>query len=396
MRIKLPPHCEVLSRSKFEVRAIDLRLWVFLPGFATPRLAGRFTASSLAGGGGGKEKQGEEEDRTEQNRTRATKREKRKKKGGGRKRGRGGAGGKKARTTSRCRFLENDQGNGLRDALKLAIRGDFCVGYFNLRGWRSIDSVVESWPQADSPPCRLLVGMTISPDEELRLLLASGSDHTRLDNATVVKLKNRMAAEFRRQLTLGIPNDADEAGLRRLARQLRDGRLQVKLFLKHQLHAKLYLAHRHDTINPTIAYLGSSNLTFAGLRKQGELNVDVLDKDAAAKLTQWFEDRWKENWCLDITQELIAIIEESWASEAVDSPASHLFEDRVAPVPRRTRWDQRVSSAIGCHCRFAGIPNQGRPACLASSEQARWCSCRGCGRPGKDPHCFSHRPRDGG
>ena len=94
-------------------------------------------------------------------------------------------------------FLENDQGNGLRDALKLAIRGDFCVGYFNLRGWRSIDDVLEGWPQADSPTCRLLVGMTISPDEELRLLLASGSDQTRLDNATVVKLKNRMAADFK-------------------------------------------------------------------------------------------------------------------------------------------------------------------------------------------------------
>lgn len=221
-------------------------------------------------------------------------------------------------------FLENDQGNGLRDALKVAVRGDFCVGYFNLRGWRSIDDVVESWPSDGKPPCRLLVGMTLSPDEELRTLLASGTEHARLDSGTVAKLKNRMAAEFRRQLTLGIPTDADEAGLRRLARQLRDGKLQVKLFLKHQLHAKLYLAHRHDTINPTIAYLGSSNLTFAGLRKQGELNVDVLDKDAAAKLTKWFEDRWKENWCLDITQELIAIIEESWASET-HIPPHHIY-----------------------------------------------------------------------
>lgn len=221
-------------------------------------------------------------------------------------------------------FLENGQGNGLRDALKLAYRGDFCVGYFNLRGWRSIDDVVESWPQAGSPPCRLLVGMTISPDEELRLLLATGSDHSRLDNATVVKLKNRMAAEFRRQLTLGVPTDADESGLRRLAGQLKAGRLQVKLFLKHQLHAKLYLAHRQDSFHPTIAYLGSSNLTFAGLRKQGELNIDVMDKDAAAKLNQWFEDRWRENWCLDITQELIAIIEESWAGEHL-IPPHHIY-----------------------------------------------------------------------
>jgi hypothetical protein len=86
-------------------------------------------------------------------------------------------------------FLENDQGNGLRDPLKLAVQGDICVGYFNLRGWRSIDDVVEAWPKVDSAPCRLLVGMTVSPDEELRLLLATGSDHTRLDNATVGGLR---------------------------------------------------------------------------------------------------------------------------------------------------------------------------------------------------------------
>ncbi|CAN5895148.1 helicase-related protein [soil metagenome] len=221
-------------------------------------------------------------------------------------------------------FLENDQGNGLRDALKLAIRGDFCVGYFNLRGWRSIDDVVEAWPATGQPPCRLLVGMTMSPDEELSRLLASGSGPDRLDNSTVVKLKNQMAAAFRRQLTLGVPTDSDEAGLRRLARQLREGKLRVKLFLKHQLHAKLYLAHRNDTINPTIAYLGSSNLTFSGLRKQGELNVDVLDKDAAIKLNQWFEDRWKEQWCLDITEELITIIEESWAGEKL-IPPHHIY-----------------------------------------------------------------------
>jgi superfamily II DNA or RNA helicase len=106
------------------------------------------------------------------------------------------------------------------------------------------------------------------------------------------------------------------------------------LFLKHTLHAKLYLAHRTDTINPIIAYLGSSNLTLSGLRGQGELNIDVLDKDAAKKLQCWFEDRWEDSRCLDITDELITIIEESWASEKLRPPyhvylkmAWHLSQD---------------------------------------------------------------------
>lgn len=96
--------------------------------------------------------------------------------------------------------------------------------------------------------------------------------------------------------------------------------MTVKLFLKHQLHAKLYLLHRSDPINPKVGFVGSSNLTFAGLSLQGELNVDVMDHDACDKLARWFEDRWNDRWCIDISEELAAIIEESWAGEALVEP----------------------------------------------------------------------------
>ena len=59
----------------------------------------------------------------------------------------------------------------------------------------------------------------------------------------------------------------------------------VKLFLRHSLHAKLYLLYRDDPISPIVGYLGSSNLTFSpAFRGKGELNVDVLDQDATLKL----------------------------------------------------------------------------------------------------------------
>lgn len=232
-------------------------------------------------------------------------------------------------------FLENVAGNGLKDALKVSKRGDFCVGYFNLRGWKSIDQVVASWPKTDTPPCRLLVGMQRLPQEELNLLVndAKNTDE-RITNKRVAQLKRNIANEFQKQLTIGTPTPTDEAGLRRLAKQLREGVLQVKLFLRHPLHAKLYLAHREDKFTPILAYLGSSNLTMSGLKSQGELNVDVADRDAAGKLLSWFNERWEDPYCVDITETLIEIIEESWASERILEPylvylkmAWHLSQD---------------------------------------------------------------------
>ncbi len=207
----------------------------------------------------------------------------------------------------------------LRDTLAVSYRADFCVGYFNLRGWREIDTTIEPWLGGEGHCCRLLVGMQPAPQDLLRSALSLIQSDT-IDQQTVIRLKQRMAEEFRQQLMVGAPTNADEAGLRRLSQQLKTGKLVVKLFLRHTLHAKLYLLHRHDPINPTVGYLGSSNLTFSGLVKQGELNVDVLDGDACLKLSTWFADRWQDRWCLDISAELAAIIDESWARQNLLQP----------------------------------------------------------------------------
>jgi Helicase conserved C-terminal domain/PLD-like domain/SNF2-related domain len=212
----------------------------------------------------------------------------------------------------------------LTDTLKISHRADFCVGYFNLRGWKLVDQFVEAWPGGEGSCCRLIVGMSTLPQEELREAFSLVSSPDGLDAQTALRLKKRAAEEFRSQLVLGAPNNADEAGLRRLSAQLKSKKLVVKLFLRYRLHAKLYLIHRIDPNNPATGFLGSSNLTFPGLSKQGELNVDVLDQDACQKLQKWFEDRWDDQWCIDITSELIEILDTSWAREEI-LPPYHIY-----------------------------------------------------------------------
>lgn len=212
----------------------------------------------------------------------------------------------------------------LRETLQVADHADFCVGYFNLRAWKQLDSYIEKWVGGEGHCCRLLVGMQRLPQEDLRKALSPITQGTGIDNAEALRLKKKLAEEFREQLTLGIPTNEDKAGLRRLAAQIKAKQVVVKLFLRHPLHAKLYLLFRPDPINPTIGYLGSSNLTLAGLSQQGELNVNVLDHDACAKLAHWFEERWDDHWCQDISAELVSIIGESWAREDL-IPPYHIY-----------------------------------------------------------------------
>lgn len=215
--------------------------------------------------------------------------------------------------------IETHLSSGLIATLESSHRSDFCVGYFNLRGWKHLENYIDRFSGQGDDKCRLLIGMQ-KADEDILKNAAVHLDSGMLDNPQAVALKKQVANSFRQQLTFGVPTGEDELTLRRLKQQLLAGQVVVKLFLRHTLHAKLYLLYRQDKQVPLIGYVGSSNLTLSGLSLQGELNVDVVEQDAAEKLRKWFEERWNDRWCLDITKELTEILEESWAGEKLTPP----------------------------------------------------------------------------
>ena len=238
----------------------------------------------------------------------------------------------------------------LRTMLELGHRLDIAVGYVHLRGWDALADLVDRFSGADHHCCRLLVGMQ-RPEQELMRALQrlprEGDGY--LDGPAIARMRRQAAQSFREQVEFGVPSSRARATLQTLAAQLRSRKLRVKLFLRHPLHAKLYLVERRDPITPQIGFVGSSNLSFSGLRGNGELNVDVVEQDAARKLQAWFNERWEDTLSFDISLDLAELIETSWAADRLLSPyhvylkmAFYLSQDaregsRDVTLPRELR-----------------------------------------------------------
>lgn len=221
--------------------------------------------------------------------------------------------------------IVDDLGPHLIKTFDNSDRLDAAVGYFNLRGWSTFADSIDAKPAGHARIMRVLVGMTLADqdDQVLRALqaqLEDRDDDEGIDGDTARARKVAAILKFRTQLMRGLPTLNDQATLRRLKDHLAEGRVQIKLFTRRPLHGKTYLAYKEDPNHPVVGFVGSSNLTMAGLKHNYELNVDVLDFDAAKKLAKWFQDRWEDRYCIDISEDLIALIEESWAAEVSPTP----------------------------------------------------------------------------
>lgn len=105
--------------------------------------------------------------------------------------------------------------NGLKKVISSqgVKRVDFCVGYFNLRGWNLVVNEIDQLPgdYVDEDgrnvyrTCRLLIGMHRPPEEYIRILYSN--DNELPDSEMVQRCKLQIALDFKRQLLLGLPKN---------------------------------------------------------------------------------------------------------------------------------------------------------------------------------------------
>lgn len=77
----------------------------------------------------------------------------------------------------------------LRETLGISSHAGFCVGYFNLRGWKTIADQIDTWDgSAEQQQYRLLVGMQRPPQEDLREAYSFLPQDDQLSKNSVIRL----------------------------------------------------------------------------------------------------------------------------------------------------------------------------------------------------------------
>src|SRR3989344_238654 len=84
---------------------------------------------------------------------------------------------------------------------------------------------------------------------------------------------------------------------------LEKSNVEIRIFDKNFLHGKGYFFN-------SVAVIGSSNFTYAGLTREGELNAVIQGKDVVGVHREnWFNKFWKES--LEFKEQLITLLKNS-------------------------------------------------------------------------------------
>lgn len=166
-----------------------------------------------------------------------------------------------------ARIFDNiklDLGSHLQKTLEASERVDIAVGYFNLRGWSTLDAIVRAklGPANGSAIVRVLIGMVMNgPQKETLDELQAGIDEMPTRDADANDARNRkleLLDQLRTQLMRGVPTNADRTTLQSLRKLLDEGAVEMKVFTRRPLHGKTYICHRQDINNPITGFVGSS------------------------------------------------------------------------------------------------------------------------------------------
>ena len=191
-------------------------------------------------------------------------------------------------------FVDNRNGNTLDQAVcrhLRALRGEqamlweVCIAsaFFNVPGFNLIAGDLEQVTKV-----RLLLGAEPLPEAALPERRPGDPAEPEFTKQLVAGALSQLDTGLRRGRDL-LPFDAPtDAAIRRLLGYLHSGKIEVRRYNDQFLHAKAFVFR---TVGGGVL-VGSSNLTYAGLRTSLELNLGHYEDPVVGKVENWFDELW--------------------------------------------------------------------------------------------------------
>ena len=208
----------------------------------------------------------------------------------------------------------------LRADLPQAHRTSIAVGYFFISGFAQIMDKLDKIENSNDPNhvMRLLISPTTNRATAEALLASNESmdavkrsvitgEESEEKSVEIVKNQIKQTIEYMPQIS------QDKMAAIKIRDLIKRKKLQIKVYTKEQLHAKVYILEQDVPSMPRLAIIGSSNLSISGIKEHTELNLKINHSEDTKGLLQWFDCHWNEQSCKEFTREVADIIQESWA-----------------------------------------------------------------------------------
>ena len=206
----------------------------------------------------------------------------------------------------------------LKEKLRVSKRARFAVGWLFLSGFEKLKEEIDQLEKLEilaSPRTNRQTAEVLLLEKKWEEKVADTLERTKFLNRD--KKKEILKEESRgliEHLSYVEPTQQTSEFLKWFLEKLRERKIEIRIYTKEPLHAKLYLFEYKDRgYGLGEAILGSSNFSLSGFSLNTELNARILGDENYKYLNDWFEKRWQDSLDTDFTPSAQEAIEKSWA-----------------------------------------------------------------------------------